>query len=74
MKTFITWLIWIPLLVIFAFLAIHNSSFMQIDLWPLDYTMTIPMALFGFAFFAIGYLAGAVITRLKTMERSKSKP
>jgi len=64
---FLSWFIWVPFLVAVSVFAISNRDFIQIDLWPTDYTVEMPLTLFGFVIFVFGYLLGYIISKINSL-------
>lgn len=57
----IYWLIAGPLMVVAALFAISNLAVVEIGLWPLPFTVDVPIYLVALAGLAIGFLAGGFV-------------
>ena len=56
------WLIvTVPLTVAFAIFAVANRETVEVNLWPLDLSLALPLFLLALGTFAIGLLAGALL-------------
>lgn len=54
-------LIAIPLALLFVVFAISNRDLMTLALWPINYTLTLPIYLFGLGALFVGFVAGGLV-------------
>ncbi|MEM7442464.1 MAG: LapA family protein [Pseudomonadota bacterium] len=58
---YFSWIITIPLAVIAVLFAISNRDPVTLDLWPLPFTLTIPIFIVVLAAIVVGFLAGGLV-------------
>lgn len=74
MKKIIFWIIAIPLALAITIFAINNGALVDLDTWPLPYTLQVPVFAIGVASLFVGFLFGGIVAWLragKTRRRSR---
>jgi len=54
----INWILLSPLILIAISFAVSNREAVDLTLWPLPFSVSMPLVLFGFIMILIGFLAG----------------
>lgn len=69
------WLVAAPLMILAVLFAISNMGPVELQLWPLPGTGTVPVYLLAFGVFAVGFFAGGFIAWIgagRTRGRARS--
>lgn len=69
------WLVAAPLTILAVLFAISNRGPVELHLWPLPGSETVPIFLLAFGVFAVGFFAGGFISWIsagKTRSRARS--
>ncbi len=70
----LSWIITLPLLVLFIVFAVANRTPTQLNLWPLEYQITLPLFLMVLAALFVGFLCGGLVAWFsghRTRERAR---
>ena len=70
----LTWIITLPLLILFVVFAVANRTAVDVNLWPLDIRVSLPLFLTVLASLFVGFVVGGAVSWLsghRTRERAR---